>query len=413
MQDLEHWGIVLSNQVDKKTFIQTILTNNTIPELQNYKGKKGVLFSDIAIDAYIKKEYYEDDLKNSLLQQDRKLRTFSSGERKKVYLEYCINQSPDFIIVDNPLDHLDIKSRELIAIQLEEISKKTALIIIVNRQVDLFPFVSNRAVIKDNSFAFHPFKIEIENLQSHAAPTIPPPLDSVELTTDTLVKMTDLNVSYFEKGILKDINWTIKKGDFWHLHGPNGSGKSTLLSLITGENTKGYGQDLQLFGIQKGSGETIWDIKKNIGYFSTAMTDLFQKNDSLENMVLSGFFDSIGLYVQPTQLQKKRAAEWLSIVAMTEYKNKLFRNLSVGQQRIALIIRAVLKHPPLLILDEALEGLDDQNVALVSELISLLSTQTDIAILYVSHRKEPSIQPKYFIELIPSPEGSTATINLN
>jgi molybdate transport system ATP-binding protein len=413
MQDLEHWGIVLSNQVDKKAFIQTILINNIIPELQNYKGKKGVLFSDIAIDAYIKKEYYEDDLKNSLLQQDRKLRTFSSGERKKVYLEYCINQSPDFIIVDNPLDHLDIKSRELIAIQLEEISKKTALIIIVNRQVDLFPFVSNKAVIKDNSFAFHPFKIEIENLQSHAAPTIPPPLDSLDLSTDNLVKMTDLNVSYFEKGILKDINWTIKKGDFWHLHGPNGSGKSTLLSLITGENTKGYGQDLQLFGIQKGSGETIWDIKKNIGYFSTAMTDLFQKNDSLENMVLSGFFDSIGLYVQPTQLQKKRAAEWLSIVAMTEYKNKLFRNLSVGQQRIALIIRAVLKHPPLLILDEALEGLDDQNVALVSELISLLSTQTDIAILYVSHRKEPSIQPKYFIELIPSPEGSTATINLN
>lgn len=411
MQDLEHWGIVLSNQVDKKTFIQTILINNTIPELQKYKGKKGVLFSDIAIVAYIKKEYYEDDLKSSPLQQDRKLRTFSSGERKKVYLEYCINQSPDFIIVDNPLDHLDIKSRELIAIQLEEISKKTALIIIVNRQVDLFPFVSNKAVIKDNSFAFHPFKIEIENLQSHAAPTIPPPLDSVELTTDTLVKMTDLNVSYFEKSILKNINWTIKKGDFWHLHGPNGSGKSTLLSLITGENTKGYGQDLQLFGIQKGSGETIWDIKKNIGYFSTAMTDLFQKNDSLENMILSGFFDSIGLYVQPTQLQKKRVAEWLSLVAMTEYKNKLFRNLSVGQQRIALIVRAVLKHPPLLILDEALEGLDDQNVALVSELIFLLSSQTDIAILYVSHRKEPSIQPKYFIELIPSPEGSTAMIN--
>jgi molybdate transport system ATP-binding protein len=413
MLDLEHWGFVLSNQVDKKTFIHTILTDNTTPELQIYKGKKGVLFSDIAIDAYIKKEYYEDDLKSSLLQQDRKLRTFSSGERKKVYLEYCINQSPDFIIVDNPLDHLDIKSRELIAIQLEEISKKIALIIIVNRQVDLFPFVSNKAIIKDDSFAFHPFKIEIENLQAHAAPTIPPPLDSVELATDTLIKMTDLNVSYFEKSILKNINWTIKKGDFWHLHGPNGSGKSTLLSLITGENTKGYGQDLQLFGIQKGSGETIWDIKKNIGYFSTAMTDLFQKNDSLENMVLSGFFDSIGLYVQPTQLQKKRVAEWLSLVAMTEYKNKLFRNLSVGQQRIALIVRAVLKHPPLLILDEALEGLDDQNVALVSELISLLSTQTDIAILYVSHRKEPSIQPKYFIELIPSPEGSTATINLN
>ncbi len=141
------------------------------------------------------------------------------------------------------------------------------------------------------------------------------------------------------------------------------------------------------------------------------MTDLFQKNDSLENMILSGFFDSIGLYVKPTDLQKKAVTQWLEVVAMTHHKNTLFRNLSVGQQRIALIIRAVLKHPPLLILDEALEGLDDSNVALVSSLIMLLSTQTAITILYVSHRKEATIHPKKFIELVPSPVGSTATVS--
>ena len=411
MHDLEHWGIILSNQVDKKTFIETILTENTITELQSYKNKKGVLFSDIAIEAYINKEYYEDDVTNSPIQKERKLRTFSSGERKKVYLEYCINQFPDFMILDNPLDHLDISSRAAIALQLEEIKKKIPLIIIVNRQVDLFSFVTTKAVIKDNSFSFHPFEIDTTYLNSQTNPVIPLPIEGVHLDLDVLIEMKNLNVSYLEKGILKNINWTIEKGDFWHLHGPNGSGKSTLLSLITGENTKGYGQDLHLFGFKKGSGESIWDIKKNIGYFSTAMTDLFQKNDSLENMILSGFFDSIGLYVKPTDLQKKTVAQWLEVVAMTHHKNTLFRNLSVGQQRIALIIRAVLKHPPLLILDEALEGLDDSNVALVSSLIMLLSTQTAITILYVSHRKEATIHPKKFIELVPSPAGSTATIN--
>jgi molybdate transport system ATP-binding protein len=409
MEPLEHWGIFLSNQIDKNAFIETILSGASRTELSTFNTKKGILFSDIAIDNFIKKEYQYDTVETSF-ETPRKLRTFSSGERKKVFLNYCIDQEPDYIIVDNPLDHLDQKSRNTITIILQELAQKTQLILLVNRQSDLVPFQVKKAHIKDNSFVLNEIKPIIKAQDLFKANSIPPPLDPIIFSEEVLIKMNNLCVSYHEKPILNNINWTIKKGDFWHLLGPNGSGKSTLLSLITGDNTKGYGQDLYLFGMKKGSGENIWDIKKNIGYFSTAMTDLFQKNDSLEQMVLSGFFDSIGLYTQPTVLQKNIVSQWLELIHLSLLKNKPFKTLSIGQQRLALIVRAVLKHPPLLILDEAVEGLDDENVAMVAQLITLLSQETNMAILYVSHRIEPNIIPNTVYELTPNTTGSTGIV---
>ena len=409
MEPLEHWGIFLSNQVDKNAFIETVLSGKSSSELSTFNTKTGILFSDIAIDNFIKKEYQYDTVGNSF-DTSRKLRTFSSGERKKVFLNYCINQEPDYIIVDNPLDHLDQNSRDEITLTLQQLAQKTHLILIVNRQSDLLPFQVKKAHIKDNSFVLNEINPIRKEQKIFKANSIPAPIINIIFEEEILIQMNNLSVTYHEKPILKNIDWTIKKGDFWHLLGPNGSGKSTLLSLITGDNTKGYGQDLYLFGIKKGSGENIWDIKKNIGYFSTAMTDLFQKNDSLEQMVLSGFFDSIGLYTQPSILQKNIVSHWLELIHLSPLKNKPFKTLSIGQQRLALIVRAVLKHPPLLILDEAVEGLDDENVALVAQLITLLSQETNMAILYVSHRIEPNIIPKRIYELTPATTGSTGKI---
>lgn len=406
-----HWGIFLSNQVNKNAFVATILSGENSNELRIFNGKKGILFSDIAIANFIKKEYQYDTVATGI-NDTRKLHTFSSGERKKVFLNYCINQKPDYIIIDNPLDHLDQNSRKEITVTLTQLAQTTPLILLVNRQTDMLSFITNKAHIKDNSFYLHPINTENKETAYFKSNNIPAPIEASIYTEEVLVKMRNLCVSYHGKPILDTINWTIKKGDFWHLLGPNGSGKSTLLSLITGENTKGYGQDLTLFGIKKGSGENIWDIKKNIGYFSTAMTDLFQKNDSLEHMVLSGFFDSIGLYVQPTNLQVKIVLEWLELIGLSELKNTPFKNLSIGQQRLALIVRAVLKHPPLIILDEAVEGLDDENVAIVAALITLLSQQKTMAIIYVSHRIEANINPNLILELTPNKTGSTAKIKI-
>jgi molybdate transport system ATP-binding protein len=243
--------------------------------------------------------------------------------------------------------------------------------------------------------------------------SIPNGTQNINFESDILVKFNNVCVSYNDKKIVKEINWTIKKGEFWQLIGPNGAGKSTLLSLITGENTKAYGQDIYIFGQKKGSGESIWDLKKRIGYFSTTLTELFSRNQTLEQLILSGFFDSIGLYKKPEESQIYIVNQWLKIINLLEHKKTPFLKLSLGQQRLALIIRAIIKQPPLLILDEPLEGLDDENSTLVTQLINYLISTSTITILYVSHRLESKLLPKLILELVPQKEGSIGIIKTN
>ncbi|MEQ1624333.1 MAG: ATP-binding cassette domain-containing protein, partial [Sediminibacterium sp.] len=133
--------------------------------------------------------------------------------------------------------------------------------------------------------------------------------------------MKQLSVSYEERPILDQINWTIQAGECWQLKGPNGSGKSTLLSMITGDNPKGYGQDLNLFGMKKGSGETVWDIKQYIGYFNPVMIQHFSRLDSIELMIVSGCMDSIGVYIKPSEMQLRLAKEWLDYLGLLALKN--------------------------------------------------------------------------------------------
>ncbi|MBF4491580.1 ATP-binding cassette domain-containing protein [Flavobacterium sp. JLP] len=406
---MQHWDILLSNQVNKKAFIDTLLSGEAKEELAVFNNQKGILFSDIAIEKFIEKEYQYDTVEASP-ESNRQLRTFSSGERKKEFLKYCINQNPDFIIFDNPFDHLDQASRVLLAQSLEKLTDTIAIIQLVNRVADVLDFVPNKAQIKDNSFELHPISKTENHFKTFNTSAIPKAIEAHNFHESVLIKMENVSVSYDDRKIVDNISWTIKQGEFWQLIGPNGAGKSTILSLITGDNPKGFGQNLFLFGRKKGSGESVWDIKKQIGIFTTSMTDLFQKNHSLEQMILSGFFDSIGLYNQPSALQTKIVDQWLEVIEMNHLKKKRFTELSVGQQRVVLIVRAVLKHPPLLILDEPVEGLDDENVDLVIQLINTIKQETNVSILYVSHRIESGLAPTSVFELLPKSTGSIGKI---
>lgn len=407
MNNKPHWNLLLSDFVNKNQLIKTLLSGNSTGELAVYNNLKGILFSDITIQQFIEKEEQYDTCEAASY---RKLQTFSAGEQKKEFLKYCLNQNPDYLILDNPFDHLDQASRKTLANSLEELEQSLGFIQLVNRSEDLLSFIENKAQITDDSFTLKPIAISANNSKKTHTTQIPKPLHSFEGNDDILVKMDGVSASYNERPIVNSIFWTIQQGEFWQLIGPNGSGKSTLLSMITGENPKGYGQELYLFGRKKGSGESVWDIKKNIGIFSTSMTQMFKRNHTLEQMILSGFFDSIGLYIQPTILQKQIAAQWLEVIGMGHLKNKSFQTLSLGQQRVILIVRAVIKHPPLIILDEPLEGLDDNNSALVTDLINLLIQETHMTIIYVSHRIEPALKPTFVFELIPTKTGSTGKI---
>ena len=420
MPSTENWAVFIDNTSEKGEFIDSLSEGHPHKEFKEFEGKSGILFSRLALERFIEEEE-RHGTKILTADTDQALKSMSSGERKKALLRYILSVSPDFIILDNPFDNLDADTQAELRVQLEAISKKTAIVQLLSRRTDLLPFIHRLARLKGSRLLFgedkgrfaldgNPYRLKIG--EEGSATEIPQPLHPVEVEGKVLIELKDVNVSFGGRPILKNLNWTVRKDEFWQLQGKNGSGKTTILSMITGENTKGYGQDLYIFGRKKGSGESIWDIKKNIGYFTPAMTDRFTGRHSVESMIVSGLNDSIGLYIKPTEVQLRTARKWLRLIEMQEQKGRLFQSLSMGQKRLVMCARAMVKHPPLLILDEPTAGLDDASADLFVALVNKFSNGSETTILFVSHRDEPGLEPEYIYQLEMTGEGSLGKVQV-
>src|SRR3546814_2601873 len=171
--------------------------------------------------------------------------------------------------------------------------------------------------------------------------------------------MRDVSVRYGDTQVLDKINWTVKHGERWVLSGPNGAGKSTLFSLINADNPQAYANDWLLFDRQRGSGESIWDIKKKIGYVSPELHQYFRTAYTCLQVVLSGFFDTLGLIRKVSPGQQQQARSWLKLLGLEAAENQAFRSSSLRVQRMTLITRALIKRPALLILYQHCTGMDD------------------------------------------------------
>ena len=299
-----HCAIFIDNRSDKGHLLESLLDGDPPLGFDALKGLKGVLFSKIALEAFMEEEE-RHDTKILTEKKAESLKTFSSGEQKKALLRYILGADPDYIVLDNPFDNLDVESQDDLKKRLERIGESTGPDPGYQPHYGLAAFHHDICTGWKNGNWFlsnktRPFGRWSFNTSSGK---IPKALSTPEFSGKVLIELKGVNVAYEGKPILQQIDWVIKKGDFWELRGKNGSGKTTLLSMITGENPKGYGQELFIFGRKKGSGESVWDIKKNIGYFTPSMTDKFTGYHSVEHMVISGLTDSIGLYVQPTEAQ--------------------------------------------------------------------------------------------------------------
>jgi molybdate transport system ATP-binding protein len=414
MNLIKHFAISIIPNCNYNWVIQNILSGNVLQPAINLTALKGSLYADAAINAMVAEELWHDKFEITT-PTNSSLKSMSSGEQKKALLQYIIGKRPGFIIVDNIPDNLDTEAQQSIVTVLQQIAKYTIIIQIIHKKKDLLPFITDVITINNNVFLNQQSiaeYLQIENTtnKKYFTEGIPPPLHHYNLPAGPLVQLTNLSVSYEGRPILHNINWTINAGEFWQLTGPNGTGKSTILSLITGDNPKGYGQTLLLFGYKKGSGESVWDIKKYIGYLTPNMAQFFTRLDSVEKMLLSGFFDSVGLYTLPNETQIKAAQQWLQFIDLYDNKNEPFCFLPLGKQRMVLVARAMVKHPPLLILDEPTAGLDDDSVTLFTHLINTIAAKSTTAIIYVSHQKEEGLNPQHIFKLTSGSNGSMGKV---
>jgi molybdate transport system ATP-binding protein len=406
---MQHYAIFLSNTFNKQSFIQQLLDKKAKGLFATFNGSEAFLFSAYTVQQFL----LEEEIHGYCgIEATRKqtLRSMSSGEQKKVLLQHLLSLKPGLLILDNVFDNLDTAAQVSFKEDLQLAAAHTQLIQLSHRKRDLLPFIENKLTVATTG-EFIPLEQNPDKEIHTDELPVPAPLHQYDLTTTELVRFTDVHVSYDGRQVLQHINWTINTGEFWQLKGPNGSGKTTLLTMITGDNVKGYGQQLYIFGRKKGSGESVWDIKNKIGYLTPAMTDLFSTRHTLLHMIVSGFVDSIGLYTIPSDMQLRSSYEWLQLLQLQHKANMPFPKLTQGEQRLALVARAMVKHPPLLILDEPLMGLDDTNTEKIIQLINKLAAETSTAVLYVSHQTEKGLQPQKVFELVKTDEGSVGTIH--
>ena len=324
----------------------------------------------------------------------------SSGELRKFQLTKTLLTNPRVLIMDNPFIGLDAQTRDLLRNLLAELIKISDLqiVLVLSKSDDIPSFITHVITVKDR-ICSEKMSIKAYTDKKNSYPeevlSAEKRLSIINLPTHTsnfhsehIIDFNNVCIRYGERTILKNLNWTVRKGEKWALSGENGAGKSTLLSLVCADNPQSYACDISLFGRKRGSGESIWEIKKHIGYVSPEMHRAYLKNLPAIEIVASGLHDSIGLYKRTQKDYMNICEWWMNIFGIAHLKDCNFLHLSSGEQRLALLARAFVKDPQLLILDEPLHGLDLYNRKLVKEIIETFCTRPDKTLIIVTHYQE-------------------------
>lgn len=328
---------------------------------------------------------------------NKKINFLSSGELRKFLLINLFTERPDILIIDNPYIGLDSNSRDLFNSLVSSLSGMgvTVILLLCNPQdipsyADYIIPMKNREILPViNSYGIdgiavlqekHPDLFTFKDNRH-----LLPPKQKIVTGYDTVFEMKDCVVKYGHNIILKNVSWKVKANEHWALMGENGSGKSTLLSLIYADNPQGYSNNITLFDRKRGTGESIWEIKRRIGYISPEMHLYFNNGEDMLTIIASGLHDNIGFFKKTTEEQNSIASKWIKAMGLEHLTGRRFNTLSSGEQRLVLLARTFIKNPALLILDEPLHGLDTANKKMVAGIINYLTGQDGMSMIYVTH----------------------------
>ena len=330
---------------------------------------------------------------------EKQLVTLSSGEMRKYQLARALAVRPRMVIIDSPFIGLDVQTRDMLCRLLETLIHdwNMQIVLVVSRREDIPPFITHIIEVQDRcpstvmpveDYLARPEKPLPQPLLSQDLVNLMHSLPETDMESDEIVRCNQVTLQYGSRRILDRLDWTIRKGEHWALLGPNGSGKSALLSMVYADNPQSYACDIALFGRPRGTGESIWEIKKHIGYVSPEMHRSYCRRYPALDIVASGLHDTIGLYKKITDQEREACRVWMNIFGITHLEGRDFLELSSGEQRMILLARAFVKNPTLLILDEPLHGLDRHNRTLVMEIIKAFCAQPQKTLIIVTHYPE-------------------------
>jgi molybdate transport system ATP-binding protein len=323
---------------------------------------------------------------------EKPLIQLSNGENKRLQLASALLENPSLLILDNPFIGLDIEGRKTLHSIINSITAHGIHIIIITTGHELPTCITHVARLDSGRLVARTKKGDYKeeatssydtSFDADILRTLQLPHDEVDFLH--AVNMQHVTIRYGDKLVLNDISWEVKKGECWSLSGPNGAGKSTLLSLITADNPQAYANNIWLFDRKRGSGESIWEIKSHIGFISPELHLYFEQSMNCSDIIASGLFDTMGLFRRLSEEQEEQVYTWLRLLKIESLRSKTLGQVSTGNQRMVLLARALIKNPPLLILDEPCQGLDDEQSAYFKHFVNLVCETAGTTLIYVSH----------------------------
>ena len=374
---------------------------------------------------------------------DRGIKYMSTGEIRRTLLARALISGKKLLVLSDPFAGLDVQSRTILLNFFNSIAQKMSethtieepcsneqfphIILAMERWHEIPPAVTNVIEFSQKQVTFCGKKADYEKIleqrrldekkseekeKAAFSGALNQTLQETkvlqqdnQLNDEILVQMNNVNVGWGDNCVLKNLSWELKKGEHWLVRGPNGSGKTTFLELITGDNKQVYCNDVRLFGKKRGTGESIWDIKKQLGIVSYRLHVEYRMvgDTTLENVIISGFRDSIGLYEAATDVELSAAKKWLELGGFQGRENNTFGSLSYGEQRAILILRSAVKCPKILILDEPCHGLDEQYRKKILQLMEEIAQGGTTTLLHVTHDASEVLScEKHILELIPN-----------
>jgi len=328
-----------------------------------------------------------EDLKN------KQLIKLSNGEGKRLRIAAALMKNPVLLLLDSPLTGLDAETRNEFNAIISQIAVSGITIIMATAPYELPDVITNVAVLKDGDINWQgrkdQFKTQIAALPQATG------INKAEIKAlltlnaterfQQIVAMKNVTIKYGENVVLDNVSWDVNPGDKWALLGHNGAGKSTLLSLVNGDNPQAYANDIILFDRKRGSGESIWDIKKKTGFISPELHQYFPTDSSCLQVIESGYYDTLGLFRPSNPKRAETALRWMKALEIDKYTRVLLKNIPASAQRLCLLARALIKNPPLLIFDEPCQGMDEHQINHFKNLVDTICSLSNVTLIYVTH----------------------------